>query len=141
MKDEIACPDCGSIFGGDIFSADPARRRYFAIIRESWQNLRPPWSDMFSSSEALRKYCLIKAGWCDTTTVVAGSRKAAQDVAEAMRRLDRYALVEIRGDVLTIHVAKSQTRRHQPKALFVPCAEQVYRILSEMLGTDVEQAA
>lgn len=138
MAKNIHCPDCGCVIGGDVYSADPARRRYFAIIHESFQNLRPPWSEMFSSSEHLRKYALIKAGWCETMPIAAGNKAAAENVAEAIRKLNRYAIATTEGSVVTVYVARSQTRKVQPKALFMPCAEAVYRILSDMLGTSVE---
>ena len=143
MSKDIACPDCGSVFGGDVYSADPARRRYFAIIRESWQNLPDHLTQAFPSSEHLRKWCLVKAGWCEVQLITV--KTGSKEIAAAMRKLNSFAVVSIHGDidcdVIRIAVAKSQTRRAQPKKQFMECAQKVYDILSEILGTDVEQAA
>lgn len=136
----ITCAECGAELSGDALSADPARRRYFAILRDVWQNLRPPYSQMWPSSEHMRKELLCRVGWCDTRQVAAGSKSAAQNIAEAMRGLDRYAIVEVRGDVITIHTARSQSRKMQPKQQFLECAEQVYRLIEELTGIDAQRS-
>lgn len=140
-KREIECPECGAVISSDNFSADKARRRYFAIIREAWANLRPPYAEQFPSPEHLRKWLLIKAGWCDTTTVAVGSKTGAIAVAEAIRRLDHFAVVSVQGTVLLIAVARSQTRRAQPKPQFMTCTQAVYRLLEEMLGISADDLA
>lgn len=140
-KKETSCPECGAVMGADLYSADPARRHYFAVIRECWNNLKEPEASRFTSPEHLRKHCLILAGWCDTTMVSAGSKKAAEDIAEAMRRLDRYALVMVKGSVLMISVARSQTRRAQHKPQFMATKQAVFRILEGMLGVSAEDLA
>lgn len=136
MKD-ISCPECGCDISGDSLSADPARRRYFAILRDAWQNLRPPYDQLWPSPEAMRKHLLCRVGWCDTTQVASGSKSAAINIADAMRSLDRYAVIEVRGDIITIHRARSQSRKAQPKAQFMACADRIYGELSGILGTDL----
>jgi len=140
-KREINCPECGAVVGADIFAADAARRRYFAIIREAWNNLREPWAAQFPSPEHLRKYCLIKAGWCDTTMVAVGSKSGAIAVAAMVHRLDDHAIAVPEGTVVTVYKARSQTRRAQRKAQFMETAQAVYRILEEMLGVSTEDLA
>jgi hypothetical protein len=125
----------------DFYSADPARRHYFAVLRECWDNLPDDRRTQFPSPEHLRKHCLIKAGWCDTRMIDAGSNKAALRAASAMEWLDPYALVVVKGSVLMIAVARSQTRRAQPKAQFMKTKQAVFRILEEMLGVSAEDLA
>ena len=135
----MKCPHCGAAIAGDNLLDDPVRRRYFAIVHESYDNLPAKWSKRFPSVEHLRKWALIKAGWCDVVQVVAGS--TVRQIADAMRKLDRFAVISVNGEIITIFTAKSQTRKNQPKAQFMETAQKVYNILSDMLGTDVEQAA
>lgn len=136
---DIHCPECGCDISGDIYSADPTRARYFAILRKCWENLPEDQAERFPSWEHLRKWCLIRAGWCEMQILTVGPN--VRSIAEAMRKLNRFAVIAVNGEVITVFTAKSQSRKNQPKAQFVETSQKVYDILSKMLGTDVEQAA
>lgn len=136
---EVTCPSCGEMISTDYLSNDPTRRRYFAIISECFDSLPDDLAERFKSKEHLRKWCLVKAGWCEMQTIAVG--KTVRQVAEMMRKLDPHAVIAVNGEVITVFTAKSQSRKNQPKPQFMETAEKVYDILSKMLGTDVEQAA
>jgi hypothetical protein len=135
-----SCPECGAVLSDPADHSDPARRRYFAIMREAWENLPDHWRTLLPTSEHLRKHALCRVGWCETTVATCGSNKAAIEVAALARKLDTYAVVDIRGSVVTVSTARSQAKRSQPKKPFLECADKVYMVLSEMLGTDITQA-
>jgi hypothetical protein len=131
-----SCPECGTILDDPADHSDPARRRYFAILREAWMTLPDNWLALCPTSEHLRKYCLIKVGHCDTSIVNCGSSKAAVEVAAMAKRLDTYSVTTIRGAIVTVYIARSQRKRVQPKKQFMECSEKVYGVLAEILGTD-----
>lgn len=136
----LHCPECGAVLVGDDpiddYDSDPARRRYFAILRGVWQNLPDHWRQLLPSPTHLRKYALVKAGHCDTAIVNCGSQKAAVEVAAMAKRLDRFAVTDVRGAVVVIYVARSQKKRVQPKKQFLECADRVYDILADIIGAD-----
>ncbi len=137
MKDTLPfCPACGAVLDNAADHSDPARHRYFAILRDAWSNLPDHWRALCPTSEHLRKYALVKVGHCDTIVVNGGSKKAALEVAAMAKVLDTFAVTDVRGAVVVIYVARSQAKRMQPKKAFLECAEKVYAVLGEIIGTD-----
>ena len=67
-----------------------------------------PWAQ---SSEHLRKYALIKTGFCDTQTWVCGSKAEATRWAANMRPEDEYSIVVAQGNTVLRFIAKSQKMR------------------------------
>ncbi|MCI0366687.1 MAG: hypothetical protein L0219_22720, partial [Phycisphaerales bacterium] len=58
------------------------------------------------------------------------------EVAAMAKRLDRFAVTDVRGAVVVIYVARSQKKRVQPKKQFLECADRVYDILADIIGAD-----
>jgi hypothetical protein len=128
MTTEITCPSCGEPISTDYLSTDPARRRYFAIVKESFENLPAHLEEKFPTAEHLRKWCLIRAGWCEIKDLVTTSKSQSHEIAALMRHLDRYAVISVNEQLVIVATAKSQTRKAQPKAQFMETAQKVYRI-------------
>jgi hypothetical protein len=135
------CPECGAVLSDPSDHSDPARRRYFAILRETFDSLPDHWRQICPSSEHLRAYCLVQVGHCDTTVTDCGSKAAAERVAALARGMDSFAVVKISGPCVVVAKARSQRKRVQPKREFLDCAELVYAELEKMVGTNVREAA
>lgn len=114
-----------------------SHRFYFACIREAWLNLPDSWSDRITSPEHLRKYALVKAGFCDSQTLVAGSKAEAQRIAAFMRPIDEFAVITVEGSTVTRYVAKSQSVKAMTKPVFEESKTAVLEIVSAIIGTDV----
>jgi len=106
-----------------------AHKHYFAAVREAFMNLREPWDVAFPNEDALRKYCLIKAGFCNVTKIV-GSRRVP---------IDGYAIVLNEDGVTTVYQAKSQSMKAMGPAEFAKSKQAVLDILADMTGTTPEQ--
>lgn len=111
---------------------------FFAQVHEAHKNLPDELAERYPTPEHLRKYCLIKAGFCDTQTVVFASRKDAEKAAALVIPLDEFSVVDVRDTTLTRYVAKSQSFRAMGKDDFQKSKEEVIRIMAEMLGTTTE---
>jgi len=135
------CPECGCILDDPKDHSDPRRKRFFAILRETWQTLPDHLVAQYPSSEHLRKAALCRVGWCDSNTVACGSRTAAVEVAAMARKLDRYAVTDMSGTVVTVFTARSLSKRHCPKKQFMDVSEKVLDWLAQTTGADVRQAA
>lgn len=137
MTDRLPhCPECGAVLNDPADHSDAARRRYFAILRDAWHNLPDNWRPLCPTAEHLRKMLLVKVGYCEVTAIHCGNNRVALETAALAKRLDCFCVCDVRGAVLTVAVARSQRKRHQPKKAFMECAEAVYMELGKMLGVD-----
>lgn len=108
---------------------------FFASVHEAWRNLPEALAERWPSAEHLRRWALIKAGFCDTTTVVFANRKDAERAAALVSPLDEFSIVDVRDTTLTRYVAKSQSYRSMPKGEFQRSKDEVLRVISELIGT------
>lgn len=136
----VHCPECGCDISADYMSADAARRRFFAILRDVHANLRDEHRERWPNAEILRKHALIAVGHCDALTIACGSNTAAPNVANAFRLKDQYCVASIRGSVVTVFSARSMARRALPKKDFMRVADQVFAWLHAQTGINPTQS-
>ena len=113
-----------------------SHRHYFACVREAWLNLPEPLASRFPTEEHLRKYALIKAGFCEARQVVCDSRADARRLVATLTLLDDYAVIAIEDRVVTVCTAKSQSADVMSKAQFQTSKDGVLGHLAEMIGVD-----
>lgn len=85
----------------------------FAWLHDAWLSLperykHEPWAQ---TSEHLRKFALIRTGYCDTQTFPCGTRAEAERWARNLRPMDEYSLVLIEGTTVQRFTAQSQSHR------------------------------
>jgi hypothetical protein len=119
---------------------------FFACINDAWMNLPEELADDFPSAEHLRKWSLIKAGFCTMTTVVCATNADAVLLAAKARELDRYSMVEVAEDeksplktkrIVRIWTADSQRRDAMGRKIFQEAKERALQVISELIGTDI----
>jgi hypothetical protein len=113
-----------------------SHRHQFAWIRNAWQNLPENLADEFPTPESLRKRALIDAGFYDELVIDAGSNAAALRVATAWRGREPFAVVIVRGGLVVVRTAKSQSRRHMNKAEFAASKDSILARIAELIGVD-----
>lgn len=107
---------------------------YFAALNEAWKNLREDVADRFPTSEHLRKWALVKAGFADERSIVCASKAEAQRVAAFISPMDDYAVIVVREATIKVFTAKSQSMRAMGKADFQASKEAVLDVISGMIG-------
>lgn len=115
-----------------------SHRYYFASVNEAWENLPEDLAERFPTSEHLRKFALIKAGFRDERSFVAASKAEAVRLAAFIDPIDDYAWVVVREATVTVYTAKSQSTRAMGKKAFGESKERVLDIVSAMIGTSKE---
>lgn len=110
----------------------------FAWLREAWQSLpekyaAEPWAQ---SPEHLRKYALIRTGYCDTRTYAVGSNAAALRVALMARDLNEYALASVEGSTVHVFTAHSQSYRAMGKERFQASKDAILTFIAGLLEVD-----
>ena len=129
----------------DEEASDESRGHYFACIRAAFDNLPEVMAERFASPEHLRKWCLIRGGYRNEHTIVAGSADKAEEIATLAGVLDDFAVVMIDDNddrIVRIMVAKTQKRKRldgdgMDKTEFEASKEAVLRECSRLVGTDV----
>jgi hypothetical protein len=104
-----------------------SHKQYFAALHEAWHSLPESLALEFPTSEHLRKYALIQAGFCNITKLTWGQTK----------RTDEYAVVTNVDGVTTVYEAQSQSYRAMGKKQFQESKDAVLRYLDRVL--DVER--
>lgn len=118
-----------------------SHRHFFAEVHNLWETLPEDMGERFPNDKILRKWALIKAGFCNMTDYVASSkaeaeraRKLAEQVAAA--QADGYAIAIRRDCVVTVYTAKSQSIKAMGRADFQASKDAVFRVISELIGVD-----
>ena len=112
---------------------------YFASLHDAWLNLPEAVASDFPTEDHLRKYALIKAGFCDKREAVFSSVDDALHAAAIVKPADEYAIVEVSGQILRVYTAKSQSMRAMGKADFQASKEAVLEVVSGMVGVSPEE--
>ena len=115
-----------------------SHRQYFAAVHEGWSQLPESIAHRWPSSEHLRKWCLVRAGFADEQSIVCSSQEQANEVAAFARPLDGYAVITVKGPVCTVYRAKSQSHRAMNKADFESSKHAVLDLISDLVGIDAD---
>lgn len=113
-----------------------SHNHFFASVHEAWKNLPEHLSKKHPTSEHLRKWALIKAGFADERSIACDSNAEALKVAAFVKPMDEYSVVVVRDDVVKVFTAQSQSARTMDKKAFQDSKTAVLEIVSEMIGVD-----
>lgn len=107
---------------------------YFAVVQEAWANLPPLMADRFPSAEHLRKYALIQTGYCNSQSMPCLNKAQAEKMAAFIRPIDEFSVVHIRGSIVEVFTAKSQSMNAMDKNTFRESKEKVLDYIAAMIG-------
>lgn len=111
----------------------------FAWLADAWANLPEDVADQFPTPDHLRKRALIQAGYYHETIVDAGSNAAALRVAVGFRAQDEFAYVVVRGPMVAVRTAKSQSRRAMGAKEFQDSKQSILDVVAGMIGVTADQ--
>lgn len=139
---------CEEQFGlGELITVEAQNERsrashahYFAVLDELWQTLPESLGDDFPSSEALRKWCLIKAGYSTQTKLVFKDNEAAIEAEMLIADLDNYAVCEVTDNILAVWRAKSQSLKAMGKEEFQKSKDAVLTEVRKLLDSHENRA-
>ncbi len=111
----------------------------FAWLKEAWQSLPEHLAEKFPTSEHLRKWALIRAGYSDSHTIVCSSKAEAVRVAAFIRPMDEFAVVVVQGATVTRYTAKSQSKRAMGAKTFYESKERIMAVVARMLDVEPQE--
>ena len=125
---------------GETYFMDIVRGRsmrshdhYFVVVENGWQNISDEARERFPTVDHLRKYLLIKAGYCDVETFPCSSRSEAIRWASSLRKIDQYALVLVADSSITRYTAHSQSKQEMGAKVFQESKTATLAILADLL--------
>jgi hypothetical protein len=114
---------------------------YFSCIHAAWLSIPEHLADRFPTSEALRKFALIKAGYADERSIVCASKAEAQRVAAFVKPMDTYAVVVVKEAVVSVFTAKSQSTKAMGRKVFQESKVAVLEYVADLIGVTPEALA
>lgn len=131
---------------GEKYLMDEVRGRsmkshdhFFVTVAELWATLPEAGDGTFPTAEHLRKFALIKAGYCDVRSNHFASKVQAERVATFIRPLDEFALVVTSAASVTVYTAQSQSIKAMGGKVFQESKAAVLDIIAAMLGVSADQ--
>ena len=118
-----------------------SHNHFFSCIQESWKNLPHDIAESYPSPDHLRRWALVRAGFADERSIVAGSNEEARRIAAFVRPSDPYAVITVGGCVVKVFTAKSQSRKAMGAKDFQASKTAVLEIVAGLVGVDVDTLA
>ena len=113
-----------------------SHRHFFASVNEAWKNLPDYLLEDYPSPEHLRKKLLIRCGFADERAIACSSARDAKEIAAFIRPMDDFAVIAVRGDVVRVFTAKSQSVKAMGKAEFQDSKSKILDALDDLLGLE-----
>jgi Tfp pilus assembly protein PilZ len=99
--------------------SEKSHDHFFALVHDAWLNLPEQYAIEFPNDTALRKFALIKTGYCKTHKMVTINNAEAIKQAAFMQSLEEYSICEVTGNVVTVWTADSQKYRAEGSTIWV----------------------
>lgn len=109
---------------------------YFAALSDCHANLSEEATEKLKTPDHLRKWALIETGWYDEVQTDCGTQEVALRMAAFTRRMDDYCEIRVRGSVLVVRHAKTQSVKAMDKDAFRKSKTEVLDLLSDMIGVN-----
>jgi hypothetical protein len=109
-----------------------SHNHYMACVQEAWNNL-PEADERFPTPNALRKWALIRGGYCTKTEVVLDTPEQAAVVAGFTGNAEGVIIV-VRENVVVKYTALSQSMKAMNKEQFGQSKQDVLDILAELIA-------
>lgn len=135
------CPACGVVIKDKKSRSKRSHDHFFARVVECWETMPDDLKERFPNAEYLRKWALVKSGYCNQTTFVLESKDDTKNVITLVRTLDPFSIIIVRDNIVTVYTAKSQSLKDMGAKDFQESKDAIFRVIGELLGTDVSEAA
>ncbi|WP_174804392.1 hypothetical protein [Martelella limonii] len=114
-----------------------SHKHQFAWLHEAWLSLPEHIAEKFANEDELRKFALIKGGFCDSATFVCSSKAEAQRFVAFLKSGDsEYRIYKVDGPTIYRFTAHSQSMRAMGKRRFQESKDAVLSYVAELLGVE-----
>jgi len=127
---------------GETYPMAPVEERssashnhYFAALEEGWKNLSEENAKHFPTAEHLRHWALVQTGYCHEAYYHMADDLQAHKLALDLRRRDPYAIIIVRGSIVRVFTAESQSTASMKKERFQKSKNDVLDLIAAMART------
>lgn len=118
-----------------------SHNHFFAALHEAWSNLNEDDAKRFPTEEHLRHWALIHTGFCHEKVLPCEKTSLAKNVAALVRTSDPYAVIILKGAVVKVLTAKSQSLAAMGNEEFKDSKEKVLDLVATMARTTPKELA
>ena len=118
-----------------------SHNHFFAALYEAWSNLNEADAKRFPTEEHLRHWALIQCGFCHEKVLPCEKPSLAKNVAALIRTSDPYAVIIVKGDVVKVLTAKSQSHAAMGNDEFKESKEKTLDLVATMARTTRKELA
>jgi hypothetical protein len=136
---EFVVGEVYTLVEADASRSQATHRHYFAAVYECWLSLPDLDAERFPTAEHLRKYALIRAGYCDSREIVCASKAEAVRLGAFVKPMDPYALVTVKDACVRVYTAKSQAPKAMGRKVFAESKDAVLGVLAGMIEVSKDQ--
>ena len=111
-----------------------SHRQFFAAVREAHNNLDAEHTERYPTPQHLRKWALIKCGYFNERSYVCDTPAHAKRLAAFIKPIDEWAVVVVKGNIVKIYTAKSQSVADMKAEEFKESKEKVLSLLASIIG-------
>lgn len=131
------CPACGVILSDrKAQRSHRSHGHFFARVNAAWDTMPDKLKKRWPSAVHLRKWALIKSGYCDIELFQFDTPEDAKTASTALKRADSYALVSVRDAEVRYFTAQSQSLEAMGKDDFQKSKDAVFNVIGELIGAD-----
>lgn len=117
-----------------------SHKHEFAWLRSAYYNLPEHTAHQFKNAEHLRKFALIKTGFCTRTDHVCKSSAEAERTAAILSRyVDGYAIIVTDGSVVSVFEAMSQSVRSMGASKFQESKQAILEYIAGLLEVQPDE--
>lgn len=117
-----------------------SHKHYFAVIADAWGNLPEEMATALPSPEHLRKFSLVKCGYCTIVNIACATNADAVRACAQFLAMDTYSVCSINDRLVTVATATSQSMKAMGNKTFQESKNKVLDLISQMIGADATQA-
>jgi hypothetical protein len=119
--------------------SDISHNHYFACLHEAWQNLPDYFGTEYPTAQHLRSKALIRTGYCHERDIVCDTGRDAAIVAGIVAETNTYAIIDVRGNVIKVYTAKSQSRKSMGNKEFQESKDKVLAFVANLVNISPQQ--
>jgi hypothetical protein len=112
-----------------------SHRHYFACLHDAWLNLPEDITDELPTSEHLRAWALVKAGYADKSVINCASKDDAIRMAAIASSGSKIRIVDIVGKTVTVWTPHSQSMKAMGGKRFQDSKTKVLDIVAGLART------
>jgi hypothetical protein len=119
--------------------SEASHGHYFACLHTAWLNLPDYLGTEYPTEHHLRIKALIRTGYSHERDIVCDTGRDAAIIAGIVAEANPYAIIDVRGNVVKVWTAKSQSRKSMGNKEFQESKDKVLAFVANLVNISPQQ--